>query len=375
MNDNKTIQPMDNKTETDYQPEVSKIAKRGKNQNLFIFLIIALFAVAFLAYSFWNKKDTPPAQVKEKEEFGTKVQSKTFNVRPPEEIPAILKPESQPTTISAQKQEVTESTEEISPPRLLKGQADGTVTSKKQEESPQIASGESSENEGVSKIDSVANQPPEPAKGDMFEDNVSTFKAGKAHKLPVNANLLLAKGTFIQCSLRTKLVSTVAGNLGCVVANDVYSANGTVLLIEKGSTVFGEFRNGQIQQGEERLFVVWSEIRTPKNIIININSGATDELGGTGIPGYVDNHFWERFGNAIMLSMITDSTSALSTQLAKRGTFNPTDTVQAGSEIAQSILEKTINIPPTLYKNQGDLVGIFVARDIDFGDVYELKQK
>ena len=65
----------------------------------------------------------------------------------------------------------------------------------------------------------------------------------------------------------------------------------------------------------------------------------------------------------------------LSTQLAKRGTFNPTDTVQAGSEIAQSILEKTINIPPTLYKNQGDLVGIFVARDIDFGDVYELKQK
>ena len=83
--------------------------------------------------------------------------------------------------------------------------------------------------------------------------------------------------------------------------------------------MFGEFRNGQIQQGEERLFVVWSEIRTPKNIIININSGATDELGGTGIPGYVDNHFWERFGNAIMLSMITDSTSALSTQLAKRG--------------------------------------------------------
>ena len=40
MNDNKTIQPKDDKTETDYQPEVSKIAKRGKNQNLFIFLII-----------------------------------------------------------------------------------------------------------------------------------------------------------------------------------------------------------------------------------------------------------------------------------------------------------------------------------------------
>lgn len=66
MNDNKTIQPKDDKTETDYQPEVSKIAKRGKNQNLFIFLIIALLAVAFLGYSFLNKKDTQPAQAKEK---------------------------------------------------------------------------------------------------------------------------------------------------------------------------------------------------------------------------------------------------------------------------------------------------------------------
>ena len=54
MNDNKTIQPTDDKTETDYQPEVSKIAKRGKNQNLFIFLIIAFLAIAFLGYSFWN---------------------------------------------------------------------------------------------------------------------------------------------------------------------------------------------------------------------------------------------------------------------------------------------------------------------------------
>ncbi|KOE52049.1 type IV secretion system protein VirB10 [Aggregatibacter actinomycetemcomitans] len=342
MNDNKTIQPTDDKTETDYQPEVSKIAKRGKNQNLFIFLIIALLAVAFLGYSFLNKKDTQPAQVKEKEEFGTTVRSKTFTA-PPAEIPAILNPEPQPmptATAPVENHRTTEALDMPSAPRLIKGLSPGTIDG----ETLQAVS----DVQNTDTTDTVTNQPP---------------------------NLLLAKGTFIQCSLRTKLVSTVAGNLGCVVANDVYSANGTVLLIEKGSTVFGEFRNGQIQQGEERLFVVWSEIRTPKNIIININSGATDELGGTGIPGYVDNHFWERFGNAIMLSMITDSTSALSTQLAKRGTFNPTDTVQAGSEIAQSILEKTINIPPTLYKNQGDLVGIFVARDIDFGDVYELKQK
>ena len=52
MNDNKTIQPKDDKTETDYQPEVSKIAKRGKNQNLFIFLraasLLGLLSLLFI---------------------------------------------------------------------------------------------------------------------------------------------------------------------------------------------------------------------------------------------------------------------------------------------------------------------------------------
>ena len=92
MNDNKTMQPTDEKPETDYTPEVSKIAKRGKNQNAFIFLIIAFLAIAFLGYSFWNKKDTQQAQVKEKEEFGTAVRTKTFTA-PPAEIPAILNPD------------------------------------------------------------------------------------------------------------------------------------------------------------------------------------------------------------------------------------------------------------------------------------------
>ena len=129
MNDNKTIQPKDDKTETDYQPEVSKIAKRGKNQNLFIFLIIALLAVTFLGYSFLNKKDTQPAQAKEKEEFGTTVRSKTFTA-PPAEIPAILNPEPQPistATAPVENHSTTEALDMPSAPRLIKGLSPGTT--------------------------------------------------------------------------------------------------------------------------------------------------------------------------------------------------------------------------------------------------------
>jgi hypothetical protein len=42
-------------------------------------------------------------------------------------------------------------------------------------------------------------------------------------------------------------------------------------------------------------------------------------------------------------------------------------------ELANTVLESQINIPPTLEKNQGDTVSIFVARDLDFSSVYDLR--
>ena len=40
--------------------------------------------------------------------------------------------------------------------------------------------------------------------------------------------------------------------------------------------------------------------------------------------------------------------------------------------MATEALKNTINIPPTLYKNQGEQVGIYIARDLDFSDVYDV---
>jgi type IV secretion system protein VirB10 len=43
--------------------------------------------------------------------------------------------------------------------------------------------------------------------------------------------------------------------------------------------------------------------------------------------------------------------------------------------MAAKALENSINIPPTLYKNQGERVAIFVARDLDFRGVYGLERQ
>ncbi|MCR6580358.1 type IV secretion system protein VirB10 [Campylobacter insulaenigrae] len=195
-------------------------------------------------------------------------------------------------------------------------------------------------------------------------------------------NLLLQKGTYIGCALKTRLVSSIKGGIACIVSNDVYSSNGNTLLIEKGSTITGTFNAGQIDDGMNRLFVIWQEIRTPNNIIIPVYSGATDELGASGIEGWVDHHYLKRFGSAVLLSMIDDSLAILADKLSKNKNNNGNNyynysenTRDNVSEIASTALKKMIDIKPTLYKNHGDLVGVYVNRDIDFSKVYKLKRK
>ncbi|MFR1026550.1 MAG: TrbI/VirB10 family protein [Parasutterella sp.] len=72
---------------------------------------------------------------------------------------------------------------------------------------------------------------------------------------------------------------------------DVYSANGRVLLIERGSKAIGEYK-GAVENGLNRIFVLWTQIQTPKGVRVNIDSPATDALGGSGMAGEIDFHWW-----------------------------------------------------------------------------------
>lgn len=216
-------------------------------------------------------------------------------------------------------------------------------------------------------------------------DNGEIYSPTAAYFSAFNQNLLLAKGTYIGCSLKTRLVSDIKGGIACVVSNDVYSNNGKILLIEKGSLVTGTYSGASIEEGMERIYVIWQEIRTPNNIIIPVFSGASDELGGAGIQGWVDNHYFKRFGSAILISVIDDFTSALAARISEKNTkddnteainyYTPESTTKQANNLATKTLEKMIDIKPTLYKNHGDIVGIYVNRDIDFRNVYKLKRK
>lgn len=188
-----------------------------------------------------------------------------------------------------------------------------------------------------------------------------------------NRNFILAKGSFIDCALQTRLDSTVPGMTACVITRNIYSDNGNVLLIERGSTVTGEYQSN-MKQGMARIFVLWSRIKTPNGVIINLDSPGTDQLGGSGVPGYINNHFWKRFGGALMLSLVDDIARGITNNSGSSGNqFNFNSAGDATQEMAAEALKNTINIPPTLYKNQGEQVGIYIARDLDFSSVYDVQ--
>lgn len=186
-----------------------------------------------------------------------------------------------------------------------------------------------------------------------------------------NRNMTIAKGAMIDCVLQTRIVSTHPGMTSCVTTRDIYSDNGKVLLLERGSLVTGEYQSG-IQHGQARLFVLWNRVKTPNGITIDLDSPSTDPLGGSGLPGKVNNHFFQRFGSALLLSMIETGLDRV-VQNDSSGNNYYGSAAERSRRLSERTLDANINIPPTLYKRQGERINIFVARDLYFGDVYGLR--
>lgn len=198
----------------------------------------------------------------------------------------------------------------------------------------------------------------------------------------IDPNFLIPEGTYIPCSLNTKFTSDVTGRITCTITEDIYSANGAVKLIERGTKAIGTYQGGNLKHGIGRMFVIWTKLRTPDFKLIKlVDSQVVGQLGESGIDGWIDSHFFERFGGALLLSTAKDILK-MTQENQNKGNNNTTVDVSTMDEtrsafvaIIEKMLENSINIPPTLYKNQGDIIGIMVGRDIDFSKVYTLEMK
>jgi type IV secretion system protein VirB10 len=88
------------------------------------------------------------------------------------------------------------------------------------------------------------------------------------------------------------------------------------------------------------------------------------------LPGQVNRHFFERFGAAILISIID---GAVQSTVSSRGGGTVILNPSTSQDVMTEVLKSTVNIPPTVTKAQGDRIQVLVARDLDFRSVYELK--
>ncbi len=209
------------------------------------------------------------------------------------------------------------------------------------------------------------------SKGSSFDQSLqpSKLQPMRASFRP-NRHYMIARNTMIRCGQATAIRTDRPGLVGCPIADDVWSDDGTTLLIRKGALAKGEQRDAVIH-GQGVIGAIWDEI-DDGDVRIPLNSPATDPLGAAGIPAHIDEHFWLRFKGALMVSLIGDFGQALANKAIGAGqTITFSNSSNATQDVAAETLRNTINIPPTAYSNQGSVINIFVARDVDLGSVYE----
>lgn len=192
-------------------------------------------------------------------------------------------------------------------------------------------------------------------------------------------NLTIPKGDAINCAMTTRVVTEISGFTSCIVSENIYSANGKVLLIERMSEIQGEY-TAVGQPGQRRVYVLWSRVRKPGGITIDIASPSTDSLGAAGIDGIVDNRWFERIGSAYMLSIFKDFLAANAASTAGGAASANTATgaalyqnsIRTSTSLAEKVLSQSMNIKPVVYAHQGERIAIYVARDLDFSGIYQV---
>lgn len=167
------------------------------------------------------------------------------------------------------------------------------------------------------------------------------------------------QGTIVPAVLETAINSDLPGFARAVVSRDVRAFDGTTVVIPRGSKLVGQYRNG-VAAGQSRAFVVWTRLLRPDGVTIDLASPAADALGRGGLQGKTDQHFFQRFGAAILLSVVSGATTRSTGDTVVIGS------AQDASRIAEIALQKQIDIPPTIKVAQGAPIRVFVARDLVF---------
>ncbi len=196
------------------------------------------------------------------------------------------------------------------------------------------------------------------------------FGVGDTSK-PVKAGHLgdmsttVIEGSVIPAVLETAINSDLPGYVRAIVTRDVKGFDGKDVLIPRGARLIGQYKSG-VALGQSRAFVIWTRLIRPDGATIELASPATDSLGRGGLDGKVDNHFFERFGGAMLLSLLNLGVGAVTDSADTNIVIAST---RSGLDAGGSAITSGTNISATVTVPQGSPVRVFVSQDLDFSTV------
>ena len=159
--------------------------------------------------------------------------------------------------------------------------------------------------------------------------------------------------------------SSLPGQVRAITSEDVFSYDGSRLLIPSGSRLIGRYRSGA-EIAQKRVSIAWDRIILPTNQTIQISSFGGDELGRSGVSGFVDTRFDERFGSAALISLISAAPNIAASEVNDDATADVLEDV--GDDLADatdSVIGDYLSISPVIYLDQGARVTVMVDRDLE----------
>lgn len=190
-------------------------------------------------------------------------------------------------------------------------------------------------------------------------------------RLAPDGTYLLGHGTYARCALYTEIITEQPGPVDCRLTEPLYSVNGSTVLAEAGAKLSG-VQTVQMAQGRVRVFTTWNELDTTHGRA-QLDSIGAGPMGASGTEAWIDNHYKERYGGAIVLSLFKDvMTAATNTtqRTSDSGGYTINNSEQNFESMAEKSLDNTLNIAPTGRVLPGTVITVIVARDVDFSSIY-----
>lgn len=190
----------------------------------------------------------------------------------------------------------------------------------------------------------------------------------------------LMQGSVIHATLLNGINSELPGLITAQISRDVHdSIRAKYLLIPRGSKLVGQYASGAAF-GTERLFIGFNRIIFPNGQSINLGSMPGQSTNGyAGFDAQVDNHYFKIIANSLLLSSISTTADHYEDTYNLAGGHQRTIAgfkAQGSSNVSQAlakIIERNINLSPTLSVEPGYAFTVAITQDIFFKSPYGAK--